>query len=240
MKFTTIQKEIIQSIVNKKTTDIHSYINIFFNFDKSLIKPSGMHNDPYKDGLVDPGIDKEIYIVKEQDDAIQKIRDYSVVIHRLEKNDLIYLNNIENDKDIRKSFYAEKPKGLFPDRVLFNILNKFYNQEIIVTPELKDFVDRNYLTFEENEIFEERKHRIKAQRLTIIIAIFSILGTIGTTLFQYFTYTNERVVLIKNENAFSDTLNIRIIDEMKNHIALDSLKIKGTNIDSVLSKNKLR
>ena len=228
MKFTELQKKIIASISEGKIKDINSFINVFCILEKRTIKPIGRHRDPYKDELVQSGVDKDVYVPKDLSKNIDLIKEYLLIIKVLEKSGLIFINKKEVWKKDIKSIYIESPKNkeLVPDLSICNLISKYFDQEIAYTPELQNFVNRNFLTLEEQAHEEEKRHRVKAQRLTLIVAIFSILGTMGTTLFQYFTYTNERVVHIKNKNAFSDTIAVKIIEgseKITNSTEIDSL-----------------
>jgi hypothetical protein len=89
-------------------------------------------------------------------------------------------------------------------------------KEIIPLPGLSTFIQNNYQTGEEigkNEETIDRKANLSLTRKVAYISLgISIILSATTLVFNYFIYTTDRTVLIKNSNAFSDTTKVVIIN----------------------------
>ena len=91
-------------------------------------------------------------------------------------------------------------------------------------PDLLDFKNRGYKTLEEKRFESEVKDRRTAMNWTKAIAFISILSVLFSTLFNFFTNRNERIVEIKSMPK-TDTIKAYILH--------------NTTIDSTEDRTKL-
>ncbi|MBI3580309.1 MAG: hypothetical protein HY089_12970 [Ignavibacteriales bacterium] len=134
--------------------------------------------------------------------------------NQLEKANLIYSLSIDG----RNPFPLFKQDGKPYTKALHTIW-QFNLREIVVFPELSDFVKNNFLTFEELKAADEATDRKTSLQLTRRVAYISIGISVAlaviTVIINYLTYTTERTVTIKNPSAFSDTTRVLILNQEK-------------------------
>ncbi len=241
MVLTDFQKGIIESIADGNVTDINTFISYHCRLKKKTIKPLGRHKDFFKDFLLHSSVEYDVYIPLNREEFINKIKTFFLILKLLEREGLIYVRKKEDFKKDHVSIYVDNlnEEKILPDNIIFDIISPYYGKEIEFIPELNSLVDRNFLTREEQVILEEKRDRIKSQRLTLIVAVVSIFGTLFTVLFQYYTFTNERIVTIKNEKSPLDTINVRIIEKSE-QVKIDSIEqvssVGAQNNDSLEAK----
>ena len=122
---------------------------------------------------------------------------------------------IPEKKEIRIYYKSSENPSDFDFR-LFELLKEYCLLFFIPSIELNELIHRNYFTKEEEAYESEKKARIIAQWITIAVAVLSI-GI--STIFNIINNTNERVVTIKNQGAFKDTVQVSITNTK-----IDSLK----------------
>ena len=141
------------------------------------------------------------------------------LIDILEKNKLIAL--IDKNPNELKEFNVPvleetKTIGLYewniPYYKLWILIKEFVLVEFTPMPELQDFINNGYKTTQEHEKEKEEKHRKKSLKWTIFVAITSILLSIFTGVFNYYTYQKERVITIQNQK---DTVRVILVDTIK-------------------------
>lgn len=214
MYLTEFQKEIVQGIIDKKINDIESFFREYCDLIET-INQGGIYM------LVDIGRPVHhgtpIYICKDENTALLRTKEFLTLWKALERVNLIF--SITNtQKSVIPIFKSEDN----PFSELIAISKDYFNKEIVFTPELNKFYERNYLTNSEFEQNQESLDRKESQKLTRSIAYISIsitiIVSILTAIFNYLTYTTDRNVKILNKDAFKDTINVKMVTEF------DSLK----------------
>ncbi len=76
--------------------------------------------------------------------------------------------------------------------------------------------------FHQKEDTDRKKNLSLTRRIAYISIGASVFIALSSIVFQYIIYTTERNVIIKNPNAFSDTVNVRMTDE--NWKKIDTIK----------------
>jgi hypothetical protein len=204
MYLSDFDKEIIQAILNKKCITVDSFLLQYGDLEKKSNNNVHHMGNYYE---FQPGT--IIYVPRDPLSALAKLRQFLSLWDKLEKLGLIYTTSTP-PKGLR--LFPVFTADLQPNQDFLSSIHKFHEKEIVAFYELQEFISRGYLTEDEYYRREENSDRKKAQYLTIAIAVISILATIITTIFQYYTYTNEHYVYIKNAQAFQDTAKVRIVN----------------------------
>lgn len=214
MRLSDYQKKIIKSINTKEVNNIFSFIQKYCPID-----------DKVADSEIVLRINDVGYAIRDELKMIDNLRNLTFVLSLLERSNLMYQTTEVGTVSMATTSSNQNLS------YIFDFVSAHRKIHYLPTEELKTFIKNNYLTNEEIEYQEERKSRKKAQRLTIIVA----LGTlIITTIFNYFTYTTDRTVIIKNKDAFSDTISVNIIDskeEIKTNIESDTSTQSKKNLN---------
>jgi hypothetical protein len=155
-------------------------------------------------------------------DTMQTFHDtlyFIELIVELEKNKLIaFIDKEPNELKKFKVPVLEETKtvGAYewhpPFYKLWILIKEFVLVEFIPMPELYDFIINDYKTKKEIEKENEEKYRKRSLKWTIFIAITSIILSISTGIFNYFTYQKDRVVSIQNQK---DTVRVILLDTLK-------------------------
>ncbi len=95
---------------------------------------------------------------------------------------------------------------------LWILIKAFVLVEFTPMPELQDFIHNGYKTTQELEKEKEEKHRKISLKWTILIAITSILLSICTGIFNYYTYREERIYKIQNQK---DAVRVILVDTLR-------------------------
>jgi len=222
MKLSNFQKTVISSILDGKCTEIESFLNKYGELTQEVSQGNYfVANTPFNNGSI-------VYVPKDRNLTFTRLKEFVSLWDRLQVMGLIYTVSL----DLKgKPLFPLFERNLSPDTAMLSIIHERLLKEIVTLPELTDFTARGFLTTEEYFLQEENRDRKKAQRLTLIIAVVSIAATFISALFQYFTYTTDRNVVIKNAHAFSDTTKVIIIDTKP--LIKDTLHIKN-------DKNKIK
>jgi hypothetical protein len=218
MYLSNFQKEIVKRISNDKIKTILDFL-VEFN----LVIPNVSEKKAYtvggkniSEGESDFFIDKVHYKVVDREDAFNKLIDFKKVINLLSKAELI---EIENSAGLEFGYVATEDRPIY----IISIINSFYNSRIISYNEIKNFA-KDFRTPQERSQFWRGW-------LPIIVAVITVALSSIT---NYFIYTNDRDVYIKNSNAFKDSLYINILNDIDSpltnkKIELDSLKSSDDN-----------
>ncbi|MCX6168005.1 MAG: hypothetical protein NTX65_01595 [Ignavibacteriales bacterium] len=215
MYLTEFQKELVKAIIDKKINDIESFFHNFCELTESR-NQGAIHMSDF--GTVQNN--SKIYIAKDEDSALLKTKEFITLWIALERVDLIFSIKSPNKKYNTPIF----KKNNSPFSELSSISKDYFTTEIVYTPALNKFYERNYLTNMEYEQNQERLDRKESQKLTRKIAYISISITIVvsilTAIFNYLTYSTDRNVKITNKEAFKDTIAVKIVTKP------DSLKLE--------------
>lgn len=150
-------------------------------------------------------------ILRNREKADTAASEFVTLLQWLEKENLVYV--LEQHPDIVPKFevydtcseevWKEKPPQA---KWLMARLSKYQGKEIIPSPDLTPFIDRDYKTFEQYRYEREEKKSRLYQFFTIGLATISIAVSVWTVKQQ----NNERSVTIKNSRAFPDTTVVKI------------------------------
>lgn len=184
MYLSRLQKDIVLSISRGNVKTILDFLNKF-----TLII-SSIKGQPISPAKADFFFNEVQYKIIDVEDTYEKLIDFKKVINLLTKAELI-----EIDKSSGLSFgYLVKPDS--PTHIIA-ILNSFRESLIIPYNELQKFA-KDFLTPQE-------RNQKRQLWIPIIVAITTVLVS---AILNYFIYTKEREVYIKNVNAFKDSLYI--------------------------------
>ena len=228
MKLSEFQKSIVRSIESGKVTDLESFISEFC--DTQYVSYLGaMHTgifSEFKSGL-------RGYLPDNQNKIKEELQNFIVVWNILYDLKLILVSDKPNlgAKVFPIFERLNDQKQYKPNEAIVLLTNKYYGKSILTLNSLTDFINRDFLSPEEYQYLDEKKEREKSQNLTRKIAYFtigiSIFITVATSIFNYITYTNQRKVTITNPEAFSDTINVKIIKN-EEHL-IDTIYIDPNN-----------
>ena len=220
MNLTQLQKTIVKDILEERITSIDSFIRLHITLSHGKNKTNGTFSlgDNYN---IESG--QEIFTVIDEKEALSQLRQFVVLLNQLEKSDLIFSLPITK----------QPPFPLFrqdgnPYRKALHIIFQYTAKEIVSFPELSDFVKNNFLTTDELKANDEAADRKESLRLTRKVAYItvgiSIAISLISVLFNYLTYTKERVVTISNPGAFSDTTKVLILTQQRDSTKVDTTK----------------
>lgn len=206
MYLSNFQKDVVRSISQEKIKTILDFLTEFDLVISNVSEKKGWQKEgkTFVEGESDFFFNDIHYKVGNREDAYKKIIDFRKVINLLSKAELI---EIEETADLSFGFLISEDRP----KEIIEIINSSRNSFIITYNEIRKF-EKDFLTPQE---------RIQRRQLWIPIAV-AVVTILLSSVLNYFTYTKEREVIIKNSDAFKDTLYIKIIN----------------NIDSSMSKNK--
>ena len=222
MEFSKTQQKIIQDIVDKKVKDLNTFYSTFFT-DLNKLRIAADITGYIKD-LSKPDFPSNYSIANTQgiilDDAqVEIIIDFIEVWKKLGKVGLIYSNETNVSPYLNKYTYliplypSEKIEKF--NNELYNYIKDFLNKTIIITEELKVFVENNFRTYEEKKF--DYSHR-----WTKIIGIAIILSMLITAMFNFLTYN-----LQKQRNNDPETDRVIIQNQIqKDTVNTDTDKVK--------------
>jgi hypothetical protein len=220
MNLTGLQKQIVGDILDGKINDIESFIRLHLRLIPATLKPG------LTMGLIDNysiGSSASINTVVDEHEALSQLRQFAVLWNQLEKADLVY--SLPRPKRAPFPLFKNEEE-LLPKAM--HLIGEYTRKEIIAYPELLEFVRNDFSTFDEMKLQEDVAYRKESLRLTRRVAYvslgISIALAIVTILFNYLTFTTDRVVTIRNPGAFSDTTKVLILREQENAIPFDSIK----------------
>jgi len=205
MYLSKFQKEIVRKISSEEIKTVFDFLSSF-NLVISGVAPrkSEVTNGIEKvEGEADFFLDNIQYKIIDRNDAYSKLIDFRKVINLLNKEGLIDIS-LSSNLNFGHVGYSTYPK------YVINLLWASRNTFIIIYNEMKIF-GKDYLTP------QERTQR-RQLWVPIIVAVATVLLS---SVINYFIYTKEREVFIKNINAFQDTVKVKLIDDK------DSLRIEN-------------
>lgn len=202
MYLSKFQKEIVRKIANEEIKTVLDFLlqfNLILEIDQW--RDEGEKAEDLFNGAF--SINNKNYKINNKDDAYSRIIDYKKVINLLLKADLIAVEKMEDMEIVYLCTYDIFAK-------VFNIINSLRNDLVVTYNEIKNF-EKDFLTP------QERAER-KQLWIPIIVAIATV---ILSSVINYFIYTKEREVFIKNVKAFQDTVKVKLIEDK------DSLRIEN-------------
>jgi hypothetical protein len=159
------------------------------------------------------------FIIKGKDipEIIKIIVDIDNLCTILQNKNLIGILDDENNTNNIKFYFKGHLKAHHLTAELNTTIKKYANKKFITTTALGEYIFNNYKTNEEIEIIRERIARKYADNTTRRIAIISLIVSffiaIGTTIFNYLTYTKEREMIIKNPGEINYPVEIKNLDK---------------------------
>jgi hypothetical protein len=204
MHLTEFQRSLTKDMFDGRITNIESYLKLHIKTNQEISKGAVYGAKPMVMG------NKPIYVMIDENEAIRQIKEFISLVSELEKARLVL--SIEIERPLQYPLFNKSGEySKLPNL----ITQQFAKKEIIPLPGLSTFIHNNYQTEEEIDKIEETRHRKTNLSLTRKVAYISlgisILLSVTTMVFNYFIYTTDRTVLIKNSNAFSDTTKVVIV-----------------------------
>jgi hypothetical protein len=206
MNFTDKQKKMISCINEMRITTIYDLIKLF----------KDIKEEPFEkkmNGNIEAGRPYFVILEKDIPEIIQIIIDVDNLCILLQNMKVIGVLENAHKYDyiqfITKKYY-ESYELIHELNV---IIEKYKKRKYVTTSALEEFIYNNYKTNEEIELNSERTARKNAEKFTRRIALFSIIVSliigIGTTIFNYLTYTKEREMIIVNPGEINYPVDIK-------------------------------
>ncbi|MBM4176815.1 MAG: hypothetical protein FJ213_11690 [Ignavibacteria bacterium] len=197
MYLSKFQKEIVRKISNEEIKTVIDFL-LIFKLVLSNVTPKKsvkVGDTSIEEGEADFFVDSIHYKILNRHETYTKLIDFRKVINLLSKEELIDISLLSNITFgyVAYTNYAND---------IINLLYSSRNTFIVIYNEIKKF-EKNFLTP------QERNQR-RQLWIPIIVAIATV---ILSAIINYFIYTKEREVFIKNVNAFQDTVKVKIIDK---------------------------
>lgn len=207
MYLTDFQKKIVKKIAEGKVKTIKDFLSEF-NLIQDVSKKTT--NSQQK---INIKISSYSYHFTDENSIDEKIVDFKKVIDLLEKSEII---KMEEYSDLTVQYNQSS-------RIFVKIFDLYKNQIIISYNEIHNFI----------KDFNTPQEKLIMRQLTY--PIYIAIGTIVlSSILNYFIYTTDREVLIKNANAFNDTLYIKIINDSV--LTINSNYNKIYDSDSLINK----
>jgi len=204
MVLSDLQKLIINAFIRGNYIIIEDFIR-----DISKLKEDkSPHNIVIGEHGGSINIGMPIFIPHDRVLLLEKLNVYFMLCAKLEQLGYIHISTTTTRKPLP---IFKEDTTLRPDKDLNYMIIPYLSKEVTPLPSLKEFVDNKFMTPEEHLLYSERRDRKTAQILTVIIAFLSILVSIFSIWFNYKTYRTERVVTIRNQNAFPETTKVIIL-----------------------------
>ncbi|MGA2623214.1 MAG: hypothetical protein ABSF91_05110 [Bacteroidota bacterium] len=210
MKLSSIQQEIVRAWLQNKATDTEKFLLQFGDFERFILQQSY----PGWDLVCDPKTTG--YIPKNRDKTISELTEFISLWSRLEREGLVTrLRRASKGVRLLPIFASQNDA----EHEIMGIIRSYDGFYVAPLPELSDFVDRGFLTLDEQRFAQdaadrkqEAADRKQAQQLTFRIAVVSIVVSLLMGFFQFVTYKTQRDVLITNMNAFRDTTRVLVLN----------------------------
>lgn len=209
MLLTQLQKDIVNAINDGRVNNIQTFIEQFCqeNLNSSGVSFFRIGETPYH------------YDENHYDDIVSKVRIYISLLKVLEMNNFIFL------------IPAPSPgySGV-TNEIITHLSNNLNSRIVPYMAELNEFIQRKWLTNQEVAYEEEKNDRKKSQRLTLVVAIGSL---VLTSLLNYFSYTTDRSVTIKNPK---DTVFVKVVSPNIQSKTSDKPYTSKTKVDNIKKK----
>lgn len=226
MHLTELQKSIVESIRDRRITDVISFFNNFCEF-----RTQGVRTLLYD---VD-----EKYLSLNADDNYVKCEEFASLVRKLHENGLIELTSGTSQKTFL--VFQSEDQSNIPAQIdwkIFSILNNLIRQdnlvfristEIIPLPELSEFIRRGYRTISEYRDDEKAKSDEKSQRKSLIISIIALVVTIISSCYLFYrdTVQDQRVEQLEYKN---DSMNYRPRLEIVGKPSIKAINIKADSV----------
>lgn len=204
MKLTKVQKEIVIKIERGEISDVHNFL-VEFKLVEEIVPPT--EGELEVDNI---SMRNHWYKIKNLSQTHKYLLEYIRTKTMLIESNLIFIikeGNINFSYPINDALSD-----------ISRLINSMKNDIIVPHTELSLFVKR----------FKTKGERERFYQLWVPIGV-AILTVIISTLANWLIYSNERNVFITNQNAFSDSLKVRVSNypsqrEEKGFI-LDSIEV---------------
>jgi len=207
MKFSEHQKKWIGLINNNSVSSINDFIT-----NCILLKNITYDQNAELSGIVTIRNGEKIEVIVNPDDFIKVIYEFIQLVKNLEKNGYVCIHNTGYEDERRKLVINNDGKIEIAEKEI-RFLQKNSDIRILPFQELSDLIENNYLDANELELYHERKERKKAEKITVTIAvlsiILSIISTIGGLVFNYLSYNTKNEVYVK-EMVFDKPIEVEL------------------------------
>jgi len=219
VRLTDFQKQIVRDIAEGKITTVESFLEVTYKPKSVPMPPKNTIEFVYGDRIkryIDAGTAG--WIFDDIDKAREGLKVFVPLWERLAGAGLVATVYTENRTNTFTPVFKTVPTQNSMDihRDVMTIIQEHASTVLQKLPDLDYFVANGFLTDDELEKQRANEAAKRAQRTTNILAvttiILGIITAVGTTWFNWKTYTTERSVIITNTNAFSDTQRVLIVN----------------------------
>jgi hypothetical protein len=209
MKLTKFQKNVTDKIKTGEIKDIKNFADQFADLTPSTYTQSIRLSKKEFTAEIRNGMG--IWIFKNEDEGLKRFFEFVSLCDYLESNKIItkILKNMRAEND---TFFANIFVGDGSERAagLMNFIENYLDYNIAPLPGINEFIERNYLTTDEYNLEQEKADRQNAQRITVGVAIFTV---VASAFINYLIYSKDRNVTIMNKDAFKDTIKVVIVKD---------------------------
>jgi hypothetical protein len=218
MILSNFQKSILPKIQSGEITNVYSFIKLFTKCEITT-NTTGKYLSFYIQNL-DYGFypNSEIITIRKKyfDELNIQFNEFIVLCDMLERIHLLRATQLDflyemNPNKFMPIFITNEDNSI-DEKQYYNSLNKVlferYEWEFFASPQLYEFIDRNYLTTSEFYQELEKNDRNKSLRLTKLLVIITILLSLLSSIFSYVTYKTQREVYIVN---YKDTTKVLLL-----------------------------
>ena len=198
MYLSNFQKEIVKQISQEKIKPIQDFLLTFNLVIANVLekKESTVGSKIISEGESDFSFNYIQYKVIDREDTYNKLIDFKKVINLLTKAELI---EIEHSANLGLGYLVSEDR---PAKII-EIINSNSRDFIIPYNEIRNFA----------KDFRTPHERVQRRQLWIPIVV-AIATVLLSSIINYFIYSKEREVFIKNTNAFKDSLYIKILNDI--------------------------
>ncbi|WP_333875038.1 hypothetical protein [Methylobacter sp.] len=214
MHFSVKEKETIVKISSGVIHDLPSYLA-----ETVPLKEERNTWATFMGGVVEIPSGITVKMIEDDDALARELSIFIALCYKLQSFQLLQILENAAPKSIPPMLMRKYPSGA---QIPPKITNLFVNNrsfEVVPFNELSVLISDDYLTAEERNLQDERNAREKAQRTTVIVAVVSLListaTSVGTTYFNYKTYSTERKVSIANLDAIKYPIPVSILQASK-------------------------
>lgn len=215
MEITNLQKDIIDSIIKNETDDAFTFI---YNFLKYISPEETIKILEEKQDKRFSGQNWNPIILNDFEKSFNALKEYVALAEKLKKEFLVFEFPKEDDEYLYHNekflklpiMLIKKQEQIEQPIETHSLIWRYGVNYLIPSPDLEDFKKRGYKTLEEKRFELEVKDRRTAMKWTKVIAMLSICGVLFSTIFNFCTNRNERIVEIKSMPK-TDTIKAYIL-----------------------------
>jgi len=224
MELSKFQNDLVLDIANQRILHINTLLDQYGDLESISTINRDFNRATIKQRVINDR-NQIVFVPRNEMHTKSVIIEYIALIKLLERAELI----IQVPFNVNGVVYPLARKvsdgetfHLEHDRIIQGLIASIDEIEIYPLPSLGIFIENDYRTEKEitdlenqKRYLNESKDRKTSQILTYILAILSIVISIATAIFNYYTYDKQRNVTITNPEAFKDTTKVLIVNSSK-------------------------